>query len=278
MKNRFRPVLHECERRDVPAMIDPGVYQPGTFEGIGLDPSLGRVEVTYGDFLGRGRPDQAVYVGWSPGFGPRAVVTDESAEVIAKGLTLAESVLFSFYVETPSFMGGQRAATVYRPGPDWFVTANGPGGGPWLRYWDLSSGTPVQVGVEPAFDVNFRGGISQLSSHDFDGDGFWEVTCTAGEGGGPVLAWFSPETGEEVGRLFMGPEDDFSGLYKWDESSWGVRLDGHTLESQGAMFYRPDQWPGSIRFIDFATGEVWDPANVYPGFDGVGAFTPETTA
>ncbi len=78
------------------------------------------------------------------------------------------------------------------------VTGTGPGGGPFVRVFNMSGELQFGNGFF-AFDKNFRGGCD-VTVGDFDGDGVNELAVSTGPGESPVVREFSKK------GKFLGPE------------------------------------------------------------------------
>jgi len=114
--------------------------------------------------------------------GPEVKVFDE----------VTHQKLADFYAYDPHFLGGVRVALGDINGdgiPD-VITAPGAGGGPDIRVWDISSGTPVLIREFMAYSPFFAGGVF-VASGDVNGDGRADITTGAGAGGGPEVKVFS---------------------------------------------------------------------------------------
>jgi hypothetical protein len=94
----------------------------------------------------------------------------------------------------PGFNGGVHVAVgdVNADGIPDVVATPGAGGSPFVRVFDLSTGTAIRNFF--AFDTAFRGGLS-VALADVDGDGAQDIIVGAGPGGGPHVKVFSGRTG-----------------------------------------------------------------------------------
>jgi hypothetical protein len=100
---------------------------------------------------------------------------------------------FEFLAYDAAFTGGVRVAVgdVNGDGVPDVVTAPGPGGGPRVRAFSGTDGTPFLDFF--AFEPDFRGGAN-VAVGDVDGDGQNELVIGAGDGGGPRVRVLDPQT------------------------------------------------------------------------------------
>jgi hypothetical protein len=125
--------------------------------------------------------------------------------------------LDDFLAYDPHFTGGVRVAVADVTGdgmPD-IITAPGPGGGPDIRVFNVSSGTPTLVEEFMAYDPRFTGGVF-VAAGDLTGDGRAEIVTGPDQGGGPDMRIFNGgnATGQP-NREFLAYDLRFTG---------GVRL------------------------------------------------------
>jgi len=104
------------------------------------------------------------------------------------------------------------------------ITGPGPGGGPHVRAWNISSGNSREVMGFMAYDPGFLGGV-HVAAADLDGDGISEIATGAGAGGGPHVQVFYVAAGTaEVVASFMAYDPGFRG---------GVGVAGGDLNGDG---------------------------------------------
>src|SRR5262249_52987251 len=118
--------------------------------------------------------------------GPEVKVFDE----------VTHQTIADFYTYDPHFRGGVRVALgdINGDGIADVITAPGAGGGPDIRVWDISSGTPVLIQEFMAYSPFFTGGVF-VATNDVNGDGRADIITGAGAGGGPEVKVFSGKTG-----------------------------------------------------------------------------------
>jgi hypothetical protein len=112
-------------------------------------------------------------------------------------VTGAVGVLAEFMAYAPTFLGGVNVATgrVGNLATDAIVTGAGPGGGPHVRTFTVTTGgvqqLPGPLGSFLAYGAAFRGGVAvavaNVNGNPLDGD---EVVTGAGPGGGPHVRVF----------------------------------------------------------------------------------------
>lgn len=83
--------------------------------------------------------------------------------------------------------------------PD-YITAAGPGGGPRVLVFDGATGAIVRDFY--AFPTQFTGGVF-VAAGDVDKDGFADIICGAGGGGGTNVRVFSGKTGELLSSFYV---------------------------------------------------------------------------
>jgi uncharacterized repeat protein (TIGR01451 family) len=118
-----------------------------------------------------------------------------------------------FFAYDPGFVGGVSVAAgdVTGDGVAEIVTGAGPGGGPHVRVWRLSSGSVSEIAGFFAYDVAFAGGVS-VAAGDLTGDGVAEIVTGAGPGGGPhVRVWTVTGRGATEIAGFFAYDDAFPG-------------------------------------------------------------------
>jgi hypothetical protein len=150
---------------------------------------LGGVHVAMGDVNGDGVPD--IITGAGPGGGPHVKVFDGVTGVL----------LTEFFAYDVTFTGGVNvaAADVNGDGHADVITGAGPGGGPHVKIFDVTTGQVL--GSYFAYASTFTGGVS-VAAGDIDGDGKADVITGAGAGGGPHLKVFHDATSQLLRETF----------------------------------------------------------------------------
>jgi hypothetical protein len=180
----------------------------------GLFAFTGGVYVAAGDVNGDGFAD--VVVGADAGTSPQIQVFD--------GRTYA--LLANFYAfNAPQFRGGVRVAVgdVNGDGKADIVVAAGKGGGPQVQVYD--GATLSAIGNWYAFNApGFTGGV-YVGAGDMNGDGFADVICSAGQGGGPQVERYDGRSLTSLGSFFVY-SPGFTG---------GVRVGASIVGGRGAI-------------------------------------------
>ncbi len=153
----------------------------------------GGVSVASGDVDGDGWADVITAAG--PGGGPHVkVFSGFSGEMIE-----------SFWAFAPEFGGGATvmAADFSGDGQADLAVGAGPGGGPHVKVFDLSTGEtiPGPLGSFYAFDSGFSGGANVGTDYltgDVSGDGRPDLVVGAGPGGGPNVRVFDGVSGAMI--------------------------------------------------------------------------------
>jgi hypothetical protein len=131
--------------------------------------------------------DVADYIfGTAAGYPPRVVAID--------GVTLnVQRPWFSTYVFPVNFTGGVFVATINYDGtgPDEIVVGAGPGGGPHVKLFDLSTNPLLSF---YAFNPNYSGGVS-VAGNDLDNNGYEEIVTGSATTASTVKVFeFNPVT------------------------------------------------------------------------------------
>jgi parallel beta-helix repeat protein len=143
----------------------------------------GGVHVAMADVNGDGVLD--IITGAGAGGGPHVKVFDG-----ATGALITE-----FYSYDASFHGGVNvaAADLTGDGKADVITGAGPGGGPHVKAFDISTGQTIASYF--AYAPNFHGGVS-VAAGDVDGDGKADIITGPMAGGGPHLRVWHDATGQ----------------------------------------------------------------------------------
>jgi hypothetical protein len=198
--------LEQLERRDTPALIEPGQFAVGA--DAGSEPEVrvldkngelhaaflayesrfrGGVRVAVGDVNGDRVLD--IVTGPGAGGGPHVKVFD--------GVTGQPTL--SFYAFDPSYEGGVNVGTGYIQGKSVIVAGAGYGGGPQVNVFDGQTGELLYGFF--AYDPAFRGGVT-VAVGDLYGDGRGAIVTGAGPGGGPHVKVFDGPTGQPKDSFF----------------------------------------------------------------------------
>ena len=146
----------------------------------------GGVRVAVGDVNGDGVPDIITAAG--PGGGPDVGVFSG-----ADG-----STLFHFFAFNPLFTGGVFVASgdVNGDGFADIICGAAAGGGPNVTVFSGKDQAKTLLTSFFAYDSKFTGGV-RVASADVNADGFFDLICGAGPGGGPNVTVFS---GKDLGQ------------------------------------------------------------------------------
>jgi hypothetical protein len=162
----------------------------------------GGVFVACGDVNGDGRPD--VVTGAGAGGGPHVRAFTFS------GATPIE--IATFFAYDAAFTGGVRvaAADVDGNGVADIITGAGPGGGPHVRAFDVTSENPREIVSFFAYEPGFAGGVF-VAGGDVSGDGRAEIITGTYQLGGPVRVFDVAPTGVTERGAFFAYFDQFLG-------------------------------------------------------------------
>ena len=158
------------------------------------DPSFtGGVYATSGDVDGDGVADLITAAG--AGGSPHVkVFSGNTGQLIA-----------SFYAFDTAFRGGATvaAADFTGDGKADLVVGAGPGGGPNVRVFDLSTGQPLMppLGSFYAFDPSFTGGVdvgTDWKTGDVNGDSVPDIVVGRGPGAGSLVRVFDGKSGQVI--------------------------------------------------------------------------------
>lgn len=103
----------------------------------------------------------------------------------------------------PVFSGIPRGVRVY-------VTAADAGGGPDVKVFNADTNRVLSNFF--AFDMNFTGGV-RVAVGDVNADGFTDIVCAAGPGGGPNITVFSGKDGSFMHSFFAYDMNFTGGVY-----------------------------------------------------------------
>jgi hypothetical protein len=167
-----KAVIYDTKTETVRAGIQP------------FGPNVTSFRCACGDVNG---DDVADYIfGTAAGYPPRVVAID--------GVTLnVQRPLFSKYVFPVNFTGGVFVATINYDGtgPDEIVVGAGPGGGPHVKLYDLSTNPILSF---YAFNPNYSGGVS-VAGNDLDNNSYEEIVTGSATTASTVKVFeFNPVT------------------------------------------------------------------------------------
>lgn len=149
----------------------------------------GGANVAAGDVDGDGRAD--IVTGAGAGGGPHVKAFS--------GVDL--TVLSSFFAYDAAFRGGVSVAVGDMNGDGLLdiVTGAGPGGGPHVRAFSVSSAVPIVDFMASAADD--RGGVP-ITTKDLDGDGRAEIVTGTGFGRPSIVRLFDPLAGQLLDQFY----------------------------------------------------------------------------
>jgi len=200
ISRKVQPILEPLEDRRVPAIAMPLVASPGGGDAKAViydtktetvrawiqpfGPNVTSFRCACGDVNGDAVADYIF--GTAAGYPPRVVAID--------GVTLnVQRPLFSKYVFPVNFMGGVFVAAINYDGtgPDEIVVGAGPGGGPHVKLFDLSTNPLLSF---YAFNPNYSGGVS-VAGNDLDNNGYEEIVTGSATTASTVKVFeFNPVT------------------------------------------------------------------------------------
>jgi Matrixin/FG-GAP-like repeat/FG-GAP repeat len=181
------------------------------FEITAYDPNFtGGVRVAVGDVNGDGVPD--IITAPSPGGGPDIHVYDGRTGELMR----------QFFAYDPHFTGGcyVAAGDVNGDGFADIVIGADAGGGPNVAVFSGRDNTVLQDFF--AYDMHFTGGV-RVAVGDVNGDGYGDLICGAGPGGGPNVTVFSGKDGTRLQSFFT---------YDWRFSA-GIYVAGGDVDGDG---------------------------------------------
>jgi hypothetical protein len=178
----------------------------------------GGVRVAVGDINGDGYPDIICAAG--PGGGPDVVVFSGKDG----------SVLRNFFAFGEDFTGGVylAAGDVNGDGYADIICGADAGGGPDITVYSGKDGSRLMNFF--AYGQGFTGGV-RIAAADVNGDGYADIICGAGPGGGPNVTVYSGKDGSRLYSFFAFAPTFSNGIFV---AGGDVNGDGHADIIAGA--------------------------------------------
>lgn len=182
-------------KSDIKITDEKGASNTGGFLSY-AENFTGGVNVASGDIDGDGADE--IITGAGKGGGPHVRIFNSQGAVVSQ-----------FFAYNPGFRGGVNIAAcdIDNDGIDEIIAGAGPGGGPHIRIFSADGKVKGQFF---AYAENFRGGVS-IACGDIDGDSKNEIIAGAGEGGGPHVRIFNPDS-RVIGQFFALPSSFRGGV------------------------------------------------------------------
>jgi hypothetical protein len=178
----------------------------------------GGVRVAVGDVNGDGVPDILTAPG--PGGGPDIRIYDGKTG----------GLMGQFFAFNVNFTGGVYVAAgdVNADGRADIIVGADAGGGPQVRVFNGKDGSVLDSFF--AYSPAFTGGV-RVAAGDVNADGYADIICGAGPGGGPNVSVYSGRDGSLLRSFFAFRPDDTGGVYV---AAGDVNGDGHADVVAGA--------------------------------------------
>ena len=211
----------------------------------------GGVFVATGDVTGDGVDDVATSTG--PGGSANIRVFDGKTGALVR----------SFFGYPPAFVGGVNVALgdVNDDGFADIVCGVGVGGGPNVRVFSGKDG--VLLASFFAYPSSFLGGV-RVASADLTGDGFADIICGVGSGGGPNVRVYDGRTGALLSSFFAYAPAFVGGLFL---STGDVNGDGVPdiltgVEGGGGPNVKAFDWRTAATLRSFYAFDATQPSGV----------------